>query len=302
MRAKVVLILVIPLVAILVVVREMRLARRLDALVAEKGQLVAERDASRSRLEQLETKVGELQVRAEAVAAAPPAAELQQALARVAALETQLQNLSPSVGPRGVVRRSSFPEYDPTQPPPPPVSAERPPAGGPPKRAWGHEQITGFPDTDRAGDIQTAWASRDPDGGAEWLWADFERPVELSQVRIRETYNPGAISKVTAVVNGQQVLLWEGAAAGGEAPRDFVVNAPPGINAQSVVVHFDTTRVAGWNEIDAVELIGRDGTRQWVKSSNASSSYADQGAVPPGVAVREGEILLTEPFVQPRNR
>ena len=38
-------------------------------------------------------------------------------------------------------------------------------------------------------------------------------------------------------------------------------------------VYLDTKRVAGWNEIDAVELIGRDGSRQWAKGASASSSY-----------------------------
>jgi hypothetical protein len=32
--------------------------------------------------------------------------------------------------------------------------------------------------------------------------------------------------------------------------------------------------VPGWNEIDAVELIG-DGIRQWAKSAAASSSFSD---------------------------
>ena len=39
-------------------------------------------------------------------------------------------------------------------------------------------------------------------------------------------------------------------------------------------VDFDRARVPGWNEIDAVELVGRDGSRQWATSAKASSSYA----------------------------
>ena len=52
-----------------------------------------------------------------------------------------------------------------------------------------------------------------------------------------------------------------------------------GLGRQSRPDLFDETanaprqRVAGWNEIDAVELIGRDGSRQWAKGANASSSY-----------------------------
>jgi hypothetical protein len=33
--------------------------------------------------------------------------------------------------------------------------------------------------------------------------------------------------------------------------------------------------VPGWNEIDAVELIGRDGSHQWAKQASASSTYAE---------------------------
>ena len=47
------------------------------------------------------------------------------------------------------------------------------------------------------------------------------------------------------------------------------------IRAQSVKVYLDTARVPGWNEIDAVQIIGRDGSKQWASASSASSSYAD---------------------------
>lgn len=47
------------------------------------------------------------------------------------------------------------------------------------------------------------------------------------------------------------------------------------VRAQSVKVYLDTARVLGWNEIDAVEIVGRDGSRQWATASRASSSYAD---------------------------
>lgn len=134
----------------------------------------------------------------------------------------------------------------------------------------------GAPDTHMAGDIPTAWASRDPDGGAEWLQAGFDQAVEIAEIRIRETYNPGAISKVTALVGGQEVVLWEGTAGGGATPRDFVVRPPFAVEAGSVVVHLDTARVRGWNEIDAVELVGRDGSRQWATSATASSTFADR--------------------------
>lgn len=75
------------------------------------------------------------------------------------------------------------------------VTGEVDPNAPPPKRGWGPEQVTGEPDTMQAGDISTAWASREQDAGEEWLKLDYERSVDIAEVRVRETYNPGAISK-----------------------------------------------------------------------------------------------------------
>jgi len=79
-------------------------------------------------------------------------------------------------------------------------------------RPWGPEQVIGPPDTTEAGDMQTAWASQNPDGGAEWLKVDYATEVELAEVRVRETYNPGAVVRVSAVLaDGSEALIWEGA-------------------------------------------------------------------------------------------
>ncbi|MEX0611993.1 MAG: hypothetical protein WD229_07720, partial [Pirellulales bacterium] len=66
------------------------------------------------------------------------------------------------------------------------------------KRPWGPEQATGAPDTLQAGDHSTAWASRTADGQAEWLAVTYDQPVDAVAIIIHETYNPGAIHKVTA--------------------------------------------------------------------------------------------------------
>src|ERR1043166_232657 len=49
------------------------------------------------------------------------------------------------------------------------------------RRAWSPEQVIGAPDTMQAGDKVTAWASRSPDGGAEWLNVDYERQVQIAE-------------------------------------------------------------------------------------------------------------------------
>jgi len=164
-------------------------------------------------------------------------------------------------------------------------------------RPWGPEQATGAPDTDRAGDIPTAWASLEPNAGAEWLQVDYDQAVTISEVRIRESFNPGAVSKVVAILqDGKEHTLWEGfdptidapprepgrhppVLREGfdptiDAPADFVVKAEGDVVSKSIKIYLDTTRKDGWNEIDAVELVGKDGKRQWASHATASSTYA----------------------------
>ena len=144
-------------------------------------------------------------------------------------------------------------------------------------RAWGPEQAIGAPDTTGAGDRQTAWASLAADGGIEWLQTGYEKPVEIAQVRILENDAPGAVVKITALTaGGGEVVLWQGDEPRLAAPADQVFTATPGIFANSIRVYLDTGKVPGWNEIDAVELIGRDGSHQWARSASASSTYASQ--------------------------
>lgn len=101
--------------------------------------------------------------------------------------------------------------------------------------------------------------------------------MDISEINVRETYNPGAISKIAAVLpNGEEVVVWEGTEPPAQAPVDMNFQVPAGVAAQSVKVYLDRSRVPGWNEIDAVEVVGRDGSRQWASSAAASSSFADQ--------------------------
>ena len=145
------------------------------------------------------------------------------------------------------------------------------------QRSWGPEQMIGPPNTTEAGDYATAWAPRTSRGaGEEWIHLGYENAVEVAQVNVRETYNPGAISKIAAVLpNGQETVLWEGVEPAAQAPVNMSFPLPAGVRANQVKVYLDRRRVPGWNEIDAVELVGRDGSRQWATSAVASSSYAE---------------------------
>jgi len=169
---------------------------------------------------------------------------------------------------------SSFPVIE--GPPRPAVSSHGP-DGQLLQRNWGPEQVVGPPNTHAAGDIPTAWAPLASQGGRdEWLQVNYDRAVDISEIRVRETHNPGAIAKLAAVMpDGQEVVIWEGTTPHTEAPSDTGFAAPAGLQAQSVKIYLDRTRAPGWNEIDAVELVARDGTRQWASSATASTSFAD---------------------------
>jgi hypothetical protein len=139
---------------------------------------------------------------------------------------------------------------------------------------WSALQATGPPDSFRDGDQQTAWAPAQADGGEEWLELEYANAVPIAQVNVREVCRPGCITKLTAVLDGgTEVALWQGEPPVNASPTDTAFAAPANIVARRVKVYLDTKRVEGWNEIDAVELIGRDGSRQWAKGASASSSY-----------------------------
>jgi len=158
-----------------------------------------------------------------------------------------------------------------------PPSSSHSPDGQLLHRSWGPEQVLGPPDTQGAGDIPTAWAPKSLNGaGEEWLNVNYSQAVDIAEINVRETHNPGAISKITAVLaTGQEIVVWEGREPPAQPPVDMKFTVPPGVQAQSVKVYLDRRRVPGWNEIDAVELVGRDGSRQWASSATASSSYAE---------------------------
>ncbi|MBL9086466.1 MAG: hypothetical protein JNM10_04925, partial [Planctomycetia bacterium] len=143
-------------------------------------------------------------------------------------------------------------------------------------RPWSPLQATGAPDTPIDGDHGTAWASKGPDMGNVTLELTYDRAVRVDAVRIHETLAPGAVAKVDAFGPDRTwVTLWEGTSAVRPSPSFF----EPPVAATSfatdrIRLTLDTNRVSGWNEIDAVELVG-DGWRQWASGASASSSYAD---------------------------
>lgn len=150
-----------------------------------------------------------------------------------------------------------------------PAAALTPPAAVP---SWHARQAIGPPDA-QPGDHANAWASQAADGGQEWLLLHYDQAVAAREVRIHENHNPGAVAKVTAVDDqGQETELWVGVAPAKPEPHVFTVTVPP-VKTRRLKIYLDTARIPGWNEIDAVELVGIDGKRQWAVDARASTSY-----------------------------
>jgi hypothetical protein len=148
-----------------------------------------------------------------------------------------------------------------------------------PDVAWSVEQATGPPNTTGPGDIRTAWASASPDSQQEWLLLEYESAVTPIAIHVHETYNPGAVVKVTHVPHfGLERALWEGTdptqPSAGTGMSVLPVTA--GIKTGRIKIYIDSPAVAGWNEIDAVGLeykVGSGTEIVWAKRAKASTSY-----------------------------
>ena len=165
-----------------------------------------------------------------------------------------------------------------------------------PKRAWGPEQATGKPDTDMAGDIQTAWASATPDGQEEWLMLEYAEPVLVKEVHVYETYNPGALTRVTAFkADGSEVEIWKGKdPSAGKDIGISVLEVKKPLYSARIKLYLDSPNVPGWNEIDAVGIKDGQGKMSWAVAAEASSTFAQPQQVPERDAERRIRQLERE--------
>jgi hypothetical protein len=149
-----------------------------------------------------------------------------------------------------------------------------------PSRGWGADEVTGPPNTQGYGDITTAWAPATPDDQSEWLLLEFDRVTPVA-IHVHETYNPGAIVKISRVTLFGETVLWEGAdptsqGSAGGISKFRVANVG---STSQIKIYLDSPAVPGWNEIDAVALVDAKGTRHWARSAAASSSYGPPGSL-----------------------
>ena len=128
---------------------------------------------------------------------------------------------------------------------------------------WNAGQATGAPNTLECGDIETAWAASGRDT-TEWINLYFATPVYATEIRVIQTYNPDQVVQVDLIdMQGNFVPAYTGQPKQVETPCPYTLTIPVSrsdVLAQGVRVTINQSVLQlGWNEIDAVEIVGSPG-------------------------------------------
>jgi hypothetical protein len=125
--------------------------------------------------------------------------------------------------------------------------------------SWSANQAAGAPNVDNYGDNGNAWTTKNPDSGIEWLDLRYPKPVHATEVRVRESCGSGAVIKVEVFdEQGTAHPVWQGNDPTTELNYLMVKFPKTTFKTDRVKITLATNVVAGWNEIDAVQLVGTD--------------------------------------------
>jgi hypothetical protein len=122
---------------------------------------------------------------------------------------------------------------------------------------YGVIQATGAPDVyPTAADEPKAWASQTMDDIDEFITLGFKTPVVAESVWVFQTFNPGAITKITIkTADGDQVVYTGTAEPIGACAHVLSVSTKTCSPISSVRIDLGSKAVPGYNEIDAVGLL-----------------------------------------------
>jgi hypothetical protein len=119
---------------------------------------------------------------------------------------------------------------------------------------WAAHRAVGPPDVEGCTDSPLAWSPLDGGSEAEWLELRYAYPFHVTGVGIYETTESGFVTRIELIdVDGAYHTVWEGedtTPCGGVFSATFPETA---YLVSGVRLH---TAVEGWEEIDAVELVG----------------------------------------------
>lgn len=125
--------------------------------------------------------------------------------------------------------------------------------------SYSANQATGAPNVDKYADDGAAWTSKTEDGGIEWLDLKYPKPVYATEVRVRESCGSGAVIKVEVFdEKGGAHAIWQGNDPTKDLNYLMAKFPKTAFKTDHVKVTLATNVVPGWNEIDAVQLVGTD--------------------------------------------
>ena len=130
-----------------------------------------------------------------------------------------------------------------------------------PKVPYAPWHATGKPNVENYSDDGRSWVSKNADKGVEWLKLTFEKPVNAREIKVRQNMAPGAIIKIDLIdTDGKSHTVWEGVDQTKYEQNKIVwfntkFDKTP-YKTKIVKITMATNSVPGWNEIDAVQLIG----------------------------------------------
>ena len=118
-------------------------------------------------------------------------------------------------------------------------------------------QATGEPNVQVYSTTPQAWSSKTPDSGIEWIELTFAKPVFATAVRVRESSGSGALIKIDVLdEKGAPHNVWSGTDSTKELNYLVAEFPKTSFKTNRVKVTLATNIVGGWNQIDAVQLVG----------------------------------------------
>ena len=145
-------------------------------------------------------------------------------------------------------------------------------------------QATGAPESTECEDASNAWASAEPTS-VDWLELLYEKPVYPDQINIYQNNFPDQVVKVEVIdPDLNYYTVYTGEPSITDCPYTLTVDVTDiDFLVTGVKITIDQSIIASsWDEIDAVELVGRYPGGDVAVDEPPASSPTDNGSAPSG--------------------